>query len=62
MARPYDEYQDTPLWRRLAEALAELEASRELVVTTAPEYVIGRLCQSLDAGQVAAPNALTYDP
>jgi hypothetical protein len=23
MARPYDEYEDTPLWRRLAQALAD---------------------------------------
>jgi hypothetical protein len=62
MARPFDEYKDTPLWRSLAEALAELEASREIAVATAPEYVIGHLCQQLIAAELAAPKALTYDP
>jgi len=62
MSRQYEEYKDTPLWRSLAAALAELEASREIAVATAPEYVIGRLCESLVAAQLAAPKALTYDP
>jgi hypothetical protein len=62
MARAYDEYKDTPLWHRLAEALTELEASREISIATAPEYVIGHLCQALVAGQLTAPKAITYDP
>lgn len=61
-SRPYDVYRETPLWHVLAEALAELEANREVAVATAPEYVIGYLCQRIDAGHLAAAKALTYDP
>ncbi|AHG93709.1 hypothetical protein J421_6174 (plasmid) [Gemmatirosa kalamazoonensis] len=62
MAGPYDEYKDTPLWRSLAAAVVELEASREIAVATASDYVVGYLCQTLVAAQLAAPRALTYDP
>ncbi len=59
MTRPFQEYRDTPLWRALAGALVELEATREVKVDTAPEYVIGYLCQELAAKQVVASSALT---
>jgi hypothetical protein len=62
VVRQYDEYKDTLLWRSLAAALGELEASREIAVATAPEYVIGYLCQQLTAGQLASPKALRYEP
>jgi hypothetical protein len=60
-ARPLDEYQHTPLWRALRKALADLEASREVVVGTAPEYVIGYLCQELVAKRVVTEDAITQD-
>jgi hypothetical protein len=60
--RPFDEYRDTPLWRALASGLRELEASREVAVATAPEYVIGYLCRELDAKRVVNASALTPDP
>jgi hypothetical protein len=59
--RPFAEYRDTPLWRALAHALKELEASREVAVATAPEYVIGYLCRELAATKVVIPTALTPD-
>ena len=59
--RPFDEYRDTPLWRALANVLADLEASREVVVATAPEYVIGYLCRELDAKRVVSPDAITRE-
>jgi hypothetical protein len=62
MAHQYDEYKDTPLWRTVAEAVAELEASREIAIATAPDYVIGHLCQRLVSSALTAPKALTYDP
>jgi hypothetical protein len=62
MVRQYDEYKDTPLWRSLAEAVAELEANKEIVVATASDYVVGHLCQRLIAAQLVAPKAFTYDP
>ncbi len=60
-ARPFDEYRDTPLWRALASVLADLEASREVTVATAPEYVIGYLCRELAAKKVVSANALAHD-
>jgi hypothetical protein len=60
--RPFGEYRDTPLWRALASALTELEASREVAIATAPEYVIGYLCRELAAKRVVAEGALTLDP
>jgi hypothetical protein len=58
-ARPFDEYRDSPLWRALARMLADLEASREVTVATAPEYVIGYLCRELAAKKVVRDDALT---
>lgn len=62
MAHPFDEYRDTPLWRVVAAAVAELEATREITVGTAPDYVVGYLCQRLVAGQIAAESAMEYEP
>jgi hypothetical protein len=56
--QPYAEYRDTPLWRALARALTELEASGEVSVATAPEYVIGYLCRELAAKKVVTMPAV----
>jgi len=61
MARPFAEYRDTPLWRALTSAMSELEASREVKIETAPDYVIGYLCQELAAKWVVASSALTRE-
>jgi hypothetical protein len=60
--RPFAEYRDTPLWRVVAAAVTELEATREIAVATAPEYVIGYLCQQLARGRAIAPAALHDAP
>ena len=62
MAHQFTDYQDTPLWRVVAAAVAELEATREIAVATAPDYVIGYLCQRLVAGRIASPSAIAYEP
>ena len=62
MTRQFDEYKDTPLWRAVAAAVAELEATREIAVSTAPDYVVGFLCQQLVAARLTVERALTYDP
>jgi hypothetical protein len=59
--RPFAEYRDTPLWRALASVLADLEASREVAVATAPDYVIGYLCRELAAKNVVRASALAPD-
>jgi hypothetical protein len=61
MATQYAEYRRTPLWDALAGAIADLEASREISVATAPDYVIGYLCQELAAKWVVASSALTRE-
>ena len=60
--QPFAEYRDTPLWRTIAAAVAELEATREITLATAPDYVIGFLCQQLVVRQAVAPAALADDP
>lgn len=59
--RPFGEYRNTPLWRAVAHALSELEASNEVSVSTAPEYVIGYLCRELAAKRVVITTALAPD-
>ena len=61
MPRSYDEYKGTPLWRALATAVADLEASRELKIDTAADYVIGYLSQELVAKSVSVADAATPD-
>jgi hypothetical protein len=60
--KPFAEYQDTPLWRTVAAAVSELEASCEITIATAPEYVIGYLCQQLVVRNTIASEALSDDP
>lgn len=56
---PYTTYRETPLWAAVASVLEELQASGEVKVDTAPEYVIGYFCRELAAKAVVAPAALT---
>lgn len=57
MPHPYTEYLDTRIWRAIASALSDLQASGEVRVETAPEYVIGFLCRELDAKGVVSGEA-----
>jgi hypothetical protein len=57
-SRPNDEYRDTPLWSAIEATIAELAATRELSVNTAPDYVIAYLCRELVAKKLVAPTAL----
>lgn len=54
----FDEYRDTPLWAAIEATIAELAASREISVNTAPDYVIGYLCQELLAKKLIVPTAI----
>jgi hypothetical protein len=57
-ARAYDEYRGTPLWHALTGIVAELQATGEIKVETAPDYVIGYMCRELAAKWVIASAAL----
>jgi hypothetical protein len=59
--RPYAQYRDTPLWKALAGTVAELQATGELRVETAAEYVIGYICRELEAKAIVTPAALARD-
>lgn len=54
----FDAYRDTPLWSAIESTIAELVATRELAVNTAPTYVIAYLCQELAAKKLVVPAAL----
>ncbi len=62
MKNPYAAYRGTPLWKAVASALADLQASGEVRVDTAPDYVIGYVCRELDAKSVVTPAAVTSGP
>lgn len=59
MLHQYAAYRDTHLWRAVASMVADLQASGEVRVDTAPDYVIGYLCQELAAKGVVTREALT---
>ena len=59
--RAYDEYRNTPPWRALAGVVADLEASGEIKIETAPDYVIGYMCRELAAKWIIASAALGRD-
>ena len=58
----YGEYRDTPVWRTVTAALAELEKNGSVIVNTAPEYVVGYVCQQLAVRRLLGPTAMEYDP
>jgi len=44
---PYIQFSGSPEWTALDRAVRELAENRDLVETTAHEYVVGYLCQAL---------------
>jgi len=57
-SRPFDDYRDSPLWVAVESTLAELAATKELSINTAPEYVIGYLCRELAAKKLVTSTAV----
>ena len=58
MTREFDEYRDTALWSAIEETIAELVATHEIKVETAPEYVIGYVCRELAAKRLVTAAAM----
>ncbi|HEV8218315.1 MAG TPA: hypothetical protein VGP95_20840 [Gemmatimonadaceae bacterium] len=48
-SRPFAEYRNSRLWSAVEASINELVTTRELAIHTAPDYVIGYLCQELVA-------------
>lgn len=62
MTRPESDYRGTPLWVAVAGALAELQATGEVKVETAPDYVIEYICGELVAKRFVTETALAVPP
>lgn len=58
MKHPYSEFEQTPLWKTIDAAIAELERNRDVDLTTARTHVIGYLCQQLAAQKMVEDSAL----
>jgi hypothetical protein len=58
MSPPYIEFEQTPLWKAIDAAIAELERNRDMELTTARMLVIGYLCQQLAAQGAATEKSL----
>ena len=55
MSHPYEDLEQTPLWRTLQRAIEELRKNGDIELTTAPEYVVGYVARSLERDGLA-PN------
>jgi len=58
MAREFDEYRGTALWKAVEATLTELVATSEVRIDTAPDYVIGYLCRELAAKRLVVSEAV----
>ena len=55
---PPSKFRGTQLWAALDGAITELARSREIVVNTAPDYVIDHLCRELVAKRLVVTEAV----
>jgi hypothetical protein len=62
VTRRFDEYRESALWTAVEESLLELIATREIAINTAPEYVVGYLCQQLSAKGLVSSRGLEPKP
>lgn len=58
LKQPSSEYRDTPLWKAVDAMLAELVATREISIATAPDYVTAHICRTMVAKKLIAEAAL----
>ncbi|HEV8496761.1 MAG TPA: hypothetical protein VGQ56_07870 [Gemmatimonadaceae bacterium] len=59
MKQPSSEYRDTRLWETLEAIFAELNATGEVTVNTAPDYAIAHICRELAAKKLITTEALS---
>lgn len=55
---PYVEYENTPLWRAIEKALAEMEENHDLSLSTWHQYVVGFVCKQLATKDLVKPEAI----
>ena len=47
MTHPYKEFENTPMWRAIDQAVSDLERNSDLALVTAREYVIGYITKAV---------------
>ncbi|MEJ2218739.1 MAG: hypothetical protein P8099_19300 [Gemmatimonadota bacterium] len=45
--KPYRQYESSPVWTVVEEAIRDLEDNQDIEVTTSHHYVIGYLCEQI---------------
>ena len=53
MKHPYEEYENTPIWTFVNEAVQQLTVNRDIQLLTSEEHVIRYLCQQFSATRKA---------
>lgn len=48
MEHPYKEYEDTPIWSIVGQAITELVENNDIELQTPIEYVIGYICKKVE--------------
>jgi hypothetical protein len=61
MKQPLSEHRDTPLWKAVDATIAELVATGEISIATAPDYVTAHICRMLASKRLITDAALN-DP
>ena len=56
-SHPYSELAGSPAWQIIDRAIAELATNRDLVETTAHDYIVGYLCKALASSKVEAAHS-----
>ena len=49
MKQPRSEHRDSALWLAVEATVAQLSASGEITISTAPDYVVAHICRELAA-------------
>lgn len=48
MEHPYKEYENTPIWSIVGQAITELVENNDIELQTSIEYVIGYICKKAE--------------
>jgi hypothetical protein len=62
MKQPASEYRGSMLWSTVQAIMADLSATGEIAINTAPDYVIAYVCRELVAKKAIAEAALRPRP
>ncbi len=52
MEHPYKEYENTPIWSIVGQAITELVENNDIELQTPIEYVIGYICKKAELANI----------